>query len=264
MLCHRRRSGHKRGTFAAYVPDGIPVLCLTKGIEAKTGASMYDILAEELGGQSRIVVLSGSNHVEEVSQGKVAATVVACADARTAGFFQDLMATDYFRVYTTDDVVGVEICAAAKNIYAIAAGMASDLEFGDNAFASLLARASAEMSRLVVAAGGGESTCLGLAGIGGLVATCSSAHSRNRALGVALTGGGTLEEFEERTHMAAEGAAACKPVTELALHLGVETSIVSKARDVLWEGVSAEDASVELMTRPLKGSRPATLWLMGM
>ncbi len=237
-------------TIAPFVDRRCPVIVLSKGIEADTGNTMVDILIEELGGSERIAVLSGPNHAEEISRELPAATCVACTYEKTALYFQELFSTDYLRVYTTPDVVGVEVCAAAKNIVAIANGMCDALGLGDNASASLITRGCMEMSRLATAMGGDSHTCMGLAGMGDLIATCTSKHSRNRTLGEMLAQGKTLKDFEERMHQIAEGAVACKTVTDEARRRGVEMPIAEVMRRVLWEDLPAKDALRALLERP--------------
>ena len=237
---------------APFIGPRIPVIVLSKGIEANTGNTMADVLIEELGGAERIAVLSGPNHAEEISREMPAATCVACVYEKTALYFQELFSTDYLRVYTTTDVIGVEVCAAAKNIVAIANGMVGEMGLGDNASASLITRGCTEMSRLAVAMGGDSQTCMGLAGMGDLIATCTSPHSRNRTLGVMLAQGKTLKDFEEYMHQIAEGAVACKTVTDAARARGVEMPIAEVMRKVLWEDLPANDALRMLLSRPHK------------
>lgn len=237
---------------APFVETRTPVVVLSKGIEAGTGYTMADVLVEELGGAERVAVLSGPNHAEEISRELPAATCVACVSEKCALYFQELFATDYLRVYTTTDVIGVEVCAAAKNIVAIANGMVGALGLGDNASASLITRGCMEMSRLATAMGGNSQTCMGLAGMGDLIATCTSPHSRNRTLGEMLAQGKTLRDFEERMHQIAEGAIACRTVTDAARARGVEMPIAEVMRRVLWEDLPAQDALRCLLSRPNK------------
>lgn len=237
---------------AGYVRASLPVIVLSKGIEAKSGYTMVEVLEDVLGNDDRLACLSGPNHAEEVSRGLPAATVVASANEQCAKYFQELFGTHSFRVYTSSDVYGVELCAASKNIIAIANGMCCAMKLGDNASASLMTRGLAEVTRLVIALGGDGRTCLGLAGVGDLIATCSSQHSRNRALGELLVEGGTLEEFEAKTHMVAEGAVACRTVTELAERFDVEMPIAQAVRRVLWEGLDPHVITEEFFDRPSK------------
>lgn len=237
-------------SLAPYIDTRTPVVVLSKGIEEGTGNTMVDVLIEELGGSERIAVLSGPNHAEEISRELPAATCVACTYEKTALYFQTLFSTSYLRVYTTTDVIGVEVCAAAKNIVAIANGMSDALGLGDNASASLITRGCMEMSRLAAAMGGDSHTCMGLAGMGDLIATCTSPHSRNRTLGEMLAEGKTLKDFEERMHQIAEGAIACRTVTDAARMRGIEMPIAEVMRRVLWEDLPAQDALRVLLSRP--------------
>lgn len=237
---------------APSIAGDLPVVVLSKGIEAETGYTMVQVLEDVLGNAMRLACLSGPNHAEEIARDLPAATVVASQDEACAGFFQELFSAEAFRVYTSTDVVGVELCAASKNIIAIANGMCAAMDLGDNASAALMTRGLAEVTRLVIALGGNGRTCLGLAGVGDLIATCSSEHSRNRALGELLVEGGTLAEFEERTHMVAEGAVACKTVTDLARAHGVDMPISELVREVLWDGLEPHEAARALFDRPMK------------
>ena len=229
----------------------LPIVVCSKGVEEGSGLLPIDVMASEMGGRERFAVLSGPNHAEEVIRGVPAATVVASPSADTAAFFQDLFATEAFRTYTSDDVCGVELCAAFKNVIAIAVGLSYGMGFGDNTAALLLTRGLAEMSRLVVACGGQALTCMGLAGAGDMVATCMSRHSRNRRFGEMLAAGGTLADFAAKTHMVAEGAVACKSVARLAEERGVELPIAQVVRGIVWEGLDAQAAAESLASRPL-------------
>ena len=229
----------------------LPIVVCSKGVEEGSGLLPIDVMASEMGGRERFAVLSGPNHAEEVIRGVPAATVVASPSADTAAFFQDLFATEAFRTYTSDDVCGVELCAAFKNVIAIAVGLSYGMGYGDNTAALLLTRGLAEMSRLVVACGGQALTCMGLAGAGAMVATCMSRHSRNRRFGEMLAAGGTLADFAAKTHMVAEGAVACKSVARLAEERGVELPIAQVVRGIVWEGLDAQAAAESLASRPL-------------
>ena len=179
---------------AVDVPPSVSVVICTKGVEGETGMVPVQIFEDVIGEPGRLAALSGPNHAEEIVHGIPAATVVASESADTARFFQDLLGSRTFRIYTSDDVLGVELCAAFKNVIAIAVGVSYGLGYGDNTAAMLMTRGQAEMSRLVAAAGGNQLTCMGLAGTGDLIATCMSRHSRNRSFGEALAGGMTVEQ----------------------------------------------------------------------
>jgi len=230
----------------------IPLIVLSKGVEEHTSYLMTDILEEVLGGPDRLAALSGPNHAEEISRGLPGATTVASGNQATADFFADLFATDFLRVYTNDDLTGVELCGAGKNVVAIACGVVDGLGLGDNAKAALMTRGLAEMARLGAAMGANPMTYMGLAGMGDLIVTCTSKHSRNRALGEELASGGSLKAFEERTHMVAEGAVACKSLNELAQLKGVDLPITRAVYSMLYEDADLRTVMTALMTRPQK------------
>lgn len=245
-------STHVRGvshSLAAHLSSAVPVVSLAKGLEQGTLLRMTEVLAEELGGPERLAALSGPNHAEEVSRGVPSATVVAAADEGVAIRVRDAFMTPFFRVYTNPDVAGVELCGASKNVIAIAAGISDGLGFGDNTKASLMTRGLAEMSRLGKRTGARHITFMGLAGMGDLIATCTSLHSRNRSLGETVGRGGTVAEWEARTAMVAEGAAAAVTIDDLARRYGVELPITSLVRRILYDGLPARAAVEELMTR---------------
>lgn len=236
---------------AGLVGEDFPVIVCSKGVEEGSGLLPVEVFEAEMGNAARLAVLSGPNFAAEVIRGIPSGTVVASPDAGTAAFFQELFASDAFRTYASDDVIGVELCAAFKNVIAIAVGVSYGIGFGDNTAAMLMTRGIAEMSRLVVRCGGQALTCMGLAGTGDLVATCTSEHSRNRRFGKLLAEGGTLEEFTERTHMVVEGALACRTLKTLADAYGVELPITDVVRSVVWEGADPRDVAKTLTSRPL-------------
>lgn len=245
-------SAYLRPTVAALAPfvkADTPVLVLTKGIENSTHMLMHEVAAQELGNPSRIAVLAGPNHAEEIAIGAVSASVIASSNPQIAALFQQMLASPVFRAYTSDDVVGVEVCSAVKNVIAIACGIAAGKGAGDNTLAALMTRGIAEIGRLVSALGGNPLTAMGLAGMGDLVVTCSSHHSRNRTFGEALVAGESLSEYQERTHMVVEGALACTSICEIAKELGVEAPISRVVYDVLYEGLSIDDAIDYLLGR---------------
>lgn len=248
-------SAHVRHTMEALAPfigGETPIVMLSKGVEEGTGFLLTQIIEEVIGGPERIAALSGPNHAEEVSKGVPSATVVASVNPVCAEFFQGLFMTPEFRVYTSGDVCGVELCGASKNVIAIACGIAAGAGYGDNTAAMLMTRGLAEMSRLTSTLGGDPLTCMGLAGMGDLIATCISRHSRNRTLGGMIARGQTLEDFTNETHMVAEGAIAAKTVTALADRHGVELPISNVVRALLWEGLTLEDAVDVLLSRSPK------------
>lgn len=237
---------------APYVSTHTPVLLCFKGVEEKTGALGVQVFDEEMGAPERLAALSGPNHAEEVIKNIPTGTVIASSSADTAACFQQMFAAEVFRTYVSSDVCGVELCAAFKNVIAIAVGVSYGLGFGDNTAAMLMTRGMAEMSRLVVRAGGEALTCMGLAGAGDLIATCTSKHSRNRSFGEELAAGGTLDEFRERTHMVVEGALACNTLQVLSERYHVELPITDVVRSVVWEGAEPMTAVKELTQRSLK------------
>jgi len=234
------------------VGEFIPMIILSKGIDPESGMLLDQTLAGIVGNRSRIAVLSGPNHAEEVSKGIFSATVVASSDEGCALYFQELMATSFFRVYVSRDTIGVQLCGAAKNVVAIACGMAAGLGMGDNTQAMLMTRGLAEIARLVEAAGGEQITGMGLAGMGDLVATCTSVHSRNRGFGLELARGGSLESYQLKTHMIVEGAMAARTVTETAQRLGVEMPICEQVRSVIWDSQPLNEAINALINRVSK------------
>lgn len=233
------------------VDDELPIIICSKGVEEGSGLLPVEVFESELGNPARLAVLSGPNHAEEVIKGMHSATVIASASRDTAEFFQELFATDTFRTYVSDDVVGVELCAAFKNVIAIAVGLSYGLGFGDNTAALLITRGLAEMSRLVKACGGDALTCMGLAGTGDLIATCMSEHSRNRRFGAMLAEGKTLDDFTSETHMVAEGALACKTLQTLAHDYAVELPITDVVYSVVWNSADVNEAAELLASRPL-------------
>lgn len=234
---------------APFVRPETPVLTLTKGIEERTGYLMSELVADCIGGPERIAVLAGPNHAEEVCRGCLSAAVIAAEDTQIAEFFKKILLSEHFRIYVGTDLIGIEMCSAVKNVIAIVCGYLAGMGYGDNTLALVMTRGIAEISRLVHARGGEAITCMGLAGMGDLVVTCTSRHSRNRTFGEALAAGGTLEEYQARTHMVVEGAAAAKSVAALARRLGVDAPLTFALEKVLWCGVSKEDVFNELIER---------------
>lgn len=234
---------------ARHISPKVPVLILTKGIEPTTLELMANVAADELGGLERMAVLSGPNHAEEIAKGVVSGSVVASTSPEVAGLFQRLLVCPEFRVYVSSDLAGVEVCGAVKNVIAIACGVAVGDGAGDNTLAMLMTRGLAEISRVAVALGGEPLTCMGLAGMGDLVATCTSRHSRNRTFGEALTRGESLSDYENRTHMVVEGARAALSVHELATKLHIETPITNEVFGILYDDRPLAEAEDALLCR---------------
>ena len=243
-------SAYLRETCRSLAPHlSTRVLVLSKGMERGSHLLMHEVAAQELGYPARVAALSGPNHAEEICKGMVSAAVVASEDAGTAAYFQGILAGPTFRAYVSDDVRGVECCGAVKNVVAIACGIASGMGMGDNTLAVLMTRGIAEIGRVVAALGGNPMTCMGLAGMGDLVVTCTSEHSRNRSFGRALVAGETLESYQARTHMVVEGVPASISVLELARERGIEVPITAGVHAVLFEGKPIGDAMEGLLTR---------------
>lgn len=227
----------------------IPVVNLAKGVEQGTLMRMTEVLEDVLGHRERLAAISGPNHAEEVSKGVPSATVVAAYSEDVGRMLQEMFITPFFRVYTNPDVVGVELCGASKNVVAVAAGMSDGLGYGDNTKATLMTRGLAEMSRLGAHLGANPLTYMGLAGMGDLIVTCTSRHSRNRALGEWVAKGGTVESYSAETHMVAEGAKSAVSLDDLAHTLGMEMPITHQVRAILYEGHSPTEAGAMLMGR---------------
>ena len=244
-------AGLARAVADELAPDA-PVLLLSKGLDADSGRLLPEVAGEILGHPERIALLSGPNHAEELVRGAYAGAVVASADDACAAFFQDLVSSAFFRIYTSTDVAGVSLCGAAKNAIAIAAGVARGLGYGDNTVALLITRGIAEIRRLVLACGGSESTCLGLAGIGDLNVTCCSPHSRNGRFGEALAKGADVAAFEHAENVVVEGAHSAGPLLALAARAGVEMPIISVVKKTIDHEVDAYEAVELLMGRALR------------
>ena len=247
---HRFRANVQR--IAGAVSRGATVLSVSKGLELPEGKRMSQILQEELprDRHAGICALSGPNLAKEIIRGMPASSVVAgaCADHTTAA--QATLMSNIFRVYTSDDVIGVEMAGALKNIIALGAGIADGLGAGDNAKATLITRGLAEIARLGVASGARPSTFAGLAGMGDLVATCTSPLSRNRSVGQQLAQGKTWAEIRESMDNVAEGVNTTNAALTMAADLNVEMPITETTYRVLFEGLSPRDAVAELMERP--------------
>ncbi len=231
------------------LPAHAAVVSLTKGIEAGTSRRMSEIVAEVLPGRSA-GVLTGPNLSHEIAAGHPAATLVACHDEEVARRVQEALHCSTFRVYTGTDVVGCEIAAASKNVIAIAAGVCDGLGFGGNTRAVLVTRGLAEQVRLGLALGGHAFTFGGLAGVGDLVATCTSMKSRNRWVGVELGRGRRLDAVLSQMHMVAEGVRTARPLVALAQAHGVEMPIAAQVAALLEGTTSPAAALEELMERP--------------
>lgn len=232
------------------------VVSLMKGIELGSDARMSEVLSEVLEVDTeRIVILSGPNLSREIAAGQPAAAVLACRDIERASMVAHHVATDYFRPYVTDDVTGVELAGATKNVIALAVGMAAGKGYGDNTKATIITRGLAEITRLALAVGGQRETMAGLAGMGDLVATCASDLSRNYRLGRFIGQGIEFEPALAATGGTAEGAKTCRSVAHLAESLGIEMPITRAVVAVLYGGISVEEMTRNLLARPRKDER---------
>lgn len=236
---------------SGHIGQGVPVVSLTKGVEQSSLRRMSEVVAATLPGQP-CAVLTGPNLVDEIVAGFPTASVVAAADESLAAELQQLFTTGTFRVYTNTDLVGCELGGALKNVIAIAAGIADGMGFGDNTRGAVVTRGLAELARLGVALGGRPITFAGLTGMGDLVATCTSRHSRNRAVGEALSRGQALADIVGGTRMVAEGVRTSTAAVELAARTGVEMPIADQVVAVLHHGKPPAEVVATLMGRDAK------------
>lgn len=236
-------------SFRGRIAPDAPVISVSKGL--LNDRRLSDCAAEWLG-LSRVAALSGPSHAEEVALESPSAVTIASPEMELATFFQGLFNSPRFRVYTSTDIVGVELGGALKNVIAIAAGISDGLGFGDNTKAALITRGLAETVRLGVAAGGAPETFVGLSGVGDLIVTCGSRHSRNRGVGERLGKGETMEEIEASMTMIAEGVFNARTAKELAEHLGVEAPITHEVYNIIYEGGSPRESMEALLARDPK------------
>jgi len=239
--------------FAKVRGDDLPVVSLTKGLEIGTFRRPSEIISEVLR-TDRVAVLSGPSHAEEVARGMPTSVTVAAADPSIAQWVQERFGTERFRIYTTGDVVGVELAGALKNVVGIAAGVCDGLGFGDNAKAALLARGIVEMTRFGVALGADAATFTGLSGIGDLITTCFSPHGRNRRVGFRLGRGDALADILAGPQVA-EGVGTSRSVFERLTKMGIEAPIMASVYQVLHRGKPPLAAFQELMMRSQKNER---------
>lgn len=234
-----------------YARKGQLIVSVAKGIEDGTFHTLSEIIREEIK-DSRVVVLCGPTHAEEVGKGVPTAIVAGSADEDDALLVQDVFMNTYFRVYTSDDPYGMELGGALKNVIALAAGIADGLGYGDNTKAALITRGIHEVARLGVACGGKRETFEGLTGIGDLIVTCASMHSRNRRAGILIGRGMTADEAMAEVKQVVEGVYSAKAAMHLSAKYGVDMPIVQEVNRVLFENKKPADALVDLMTRDRK------------
>ena len=237
------------------------LVSVSKGIEKGSSLRMTEIIRQATGDLCPVVALSGPSHAEEVARRVPTAVVSACPDQAAAETVQDLFLNDRFRVYSSSDVVGVELGAALKNVMALCTGCCTGMGYGDNTKAMLMTRGLAETARLGVALGGRRETFAGLAGMGDLIVTCTSMHSRNRRAGILIGQGKTPREAMEEVGAVVEGYFAAESIHQLSERVGVEMPISRCAYEVLYQGKQIRGVVAELMTRAKKDELLETAWL---
>ena len=247
-------SSYTRSTarrLAPLVKDGQKIVCVAKGIEEGTLKTQTEQVKDEIP-QAVLSVLSGPSHAEEVSKFMPTTVVVGCEDKEIAKYIQNIFMCDCFRVYTSSDVLGIELGGSIKNVIALAAGISDGLGYGDNAKAAIITRGIAEMTRLGLAMGGKAETFAGLTGIGDLIVTCASMHSRNRRAGILIGQGKTLKEALDEVQMVVEGVYSAKAAKALAEKYDVQMPIVEEVNKVLFEDKKAAASFADLMMRERK------------
>ena len=253
-----RETGRK---MAPYLRPETILTSVSKGIERDTNLRMSEVLQEETHHICKVVALSGPSHAEEVGIRMPTGCVSACPDRTAARFVQDAFMNDYFRIYTSYDIIGVELAAALKNVGALRCGICTGLGFQDNTRALLMTRAMAEITRLGERMGGTRRTFGGLAGMGDLIVTCTSMHSRNNRAGILIGQGRTPQQAMEEVGAVVEGYYAAESIHQLAEREGVDMPICRCAYEVLYHGKQVRDVVTELMTRAKKDELLETTWL---
>ncbi len=244
---------------ASYVEEGQLIVNVAKGIEEKTLLTLSQIIEEEIP-QAKVAVLSGPSHAEEVGRGIPTTIVVGAKEKAVAEYLQNIFMNEVFRVYISPDVLGIELGAALKNVVALAAGIADGLGYGDNTKAALITRGITEIARLGVAMGGSFETFCGLTGIGDLIVTCASMHSRNRRAGILIGQGYTMKQAMDEVKMVVEGVYSAKAAMGLAKKYDVQLPFIEQVNAVLFEGQLADEAVKNLMLRDKKIENPLLPW----
>ena len=237
------------------VKDGQIIVNVAKGIEESSLMTLSQIIEQEVP-QAEVAVLSGPSHAEEVGRGIPTTIVVGSAKKKIAEYIQNIFMSDVFRVYISPDVLGIEVGAALKNVVALAAGVADGLGYGDNTKAALITRGIAEIARIGMAMGGKFETFTGLSGIGDLIVTCASMHSRNRRAGILMGQGHTMQEAMDEVKMVVEGVYSAKAAKALAQKYNIEIPIIEQINLILFENKPAADAVRDLMVRDKKVENP--------
>ena len=244
---------------APFVQEGQKIINVAKGIEENSLMTLSEIIEQEIP-QADVSVLSGPSHAEEVGKGIPTTIVVGSKKQETAEYLQNLFMSPVFRVYTSSDVLGIELGAALKNVVALAAGIADGLGYGDNTKAALITRGVAEMTRLGIAMGASPETLSGLTGIGDLIVTCESKHSRNRKAGMLIGQGYTMDQATREVKMVVEGIYSAKAALGLAQKYNVEIPIIEEVNKVLFENKPAKEAVSDLMQRDKKSENSSLDW----
>ena len=254
---YTRSTAHR---ISPLVAQGQKIVSVSKGIEEHTLMTQAQIIEDEIP-QAQVAVLSGPTHAEEVSRG-IPTTIVAGSKSKScAEYVQNLFMNEVFRVYTSPDVLGIELGGALKNVVALAAGIADGLGYGDNTKAALITRGITEIARLGTAMGGNFETFCGLTGIGDLIVTCASMHSRNRRAGILIGQGKTVQEAMEEVGAVVEGYYAAESIHQLSTREGVEMPISQSVYEVLYQGKAVRDVVSELMGRAKKDELLERCWL---
>lgn len=241
-----------------FVTPGQLIVNVGKGIEENSLKILSDVIEEEIP-QANVAILSGPSHAEEVGRGLPTTCVVGAHDKKTAEYVQNIFMNEEFRIYTSPDMLGIEVGGALKNVIALAAGMADGLGYGDNTKAALITRGIAEISRLAIAMGAKYETLSGLTGIGDLIVTCASMHSRNRRAGILIGQGKTMQEAMDEVQMVVEGVYSAKAAIALAEKYHISMPIIEQVNQVLFENKPAKEAVTELMLRDKKAEHE-DLW----
>ena len=246
-------------SMAEFVKKGQIIVCVAKGIEENTLMTITDVVQQEIP-EADVAVMCGPSHAEEVGIGLPTTVVAGAKTKETAEKIQDLFMNDVFRVYTSPDMLGMELGGSLKNVIALAAGMADGLGYGDNTKAALITRGISEISGLAQAMGANMKTLYGLTGIGDLIVTCESRHSRNRKAGMLIGQGYTMDEATEEVHMVVEGIYSAKAALALAKKYEVQLPIIEEVNQVLFENKSAKEAVRELMVREKRTEHSGLTW----
>lgn len=246
-------------SMAPFITDGQIIVNVAKGVEENTLLTLSEIITEEIP-NANVCVLSGPSHAEEVGRGLPTTVVVGSKDQKTAEYLQDTFMNDFFRVYTSSDILGIELGGALKNVVALAAGIADGLGYGDNAKAALITRGISEIARLGIAMGGQFETFCGLTGIGDLIVTCASMHSRNRRAGILIGQGKSAKEAMDEVKMVVEGVYSAKAAMGLSKKYNVDLPIIAEVNKILFENKPPKDVGRCLMNREKKDEHVGIEW----